>query len=253
MESARLSFSNSLIAITFIGATVNLFLFCDGCLIFGTWPRNFDSAGLSSTVDITSYLLCFPNHRQQWKQYHTGQQNDCILERHYRFMSINHQFSIDTVWWNSRGTFSQDVTFVATMAALERKMLMNWCSSTGLEADSLWGGWLTSLWEMSISEIEAKEPHQPTVMLTIHPHLVNEHPPTLPILFLLPPPPALSPSPFFFALPPRLTHCLHAFFVCSFDSHAFWLASNSLSYPLNSPHSTKPSRNANYGNMKSLG
>lgn len=143
--------------------------------------------------------------------------------------------------WNSRGTFSQDVTFVTNMAASERKMLMSWCSSTGLEADSLWGGWLTSLWEMSISEIEAKEPHQPTVMLTIHPHLVNEHPPTLPILFLLPPPPPTRTFSISLLLrPPSPTYCLHAFFVCSFDSHAFWLASHSFSYPLNFPSAPPP-------------
>lgn len=160
--------------------------------------------------------------------------------------------------WNSRGTFSQDVTFVTNMAASERKMLMSWCSSTGLEADSLWGGWLTSLWEMSISEIEAKEPHQPTVMLTIHPHLVNEHPPTLPILFLLPPPPpALSPSPFFFALPLRLTVSTLSLSVPStlmLSGLRLTLSPTpSIFHPPRRPHSAKPSRNANYGNMKSLG
>ena len=43
---------------------------------------------------------------------------------------------------------------------------------------------------MSISENEAKEPHQLRVMPTIRPHLVDEHPPTLPIPFA--PPPSLN-------------------------------------------------------------
>ncbi len=150
---------------------------------------------------------------------------------------------------------------MTNMVARERKILMSWCSSSGLGADSLWGGWLPSLCEMSISEIEAKEPHQPTVMLTIHPHLVNEHPPTLPIPFVSPPLPPLSPAPFFFALHLSfwLTHSLPflAFFVCSSDSLTVLLASTSLCSPFNfpspRPHSTNPPRNANYGNMKSLG
>lgn len=104
---------------------------------------------------------------------------------------------------STRRTFTQDVTFTTNVVARERKMLMSWCSSAGFGTDSLWGGWLPSLCEMSISEIEAKEPHQPTVMLTIHPHLVNEHPPTLLIPFVIPspsPPPSVSPLLFFLTL-----------------------------------------------------
>lgn len=150
---------------------------------------------------------------------------------------------------------------MTNVVARERKMLMGWCSSAGFGADSLWGGWLPSLCEMRISEIEAKEPHQPKVMLTIHPHLVNEHPPTLPIPFVLPSPtpPSLSPSFFFFTLhlPLLLTHCLSflAVFVCF--SQTLLLASTSLfsspKFPSPRPCSTNPPLKANYGNMKSLG
>lgn len=101
---------------------------------------------------------------------------------------VEQSLAIHTSIGYFRGTFSRHVTFMTNVVAREWKMLMSWCS-TGYGADSLWGGWLPSLCEMSISEIEAKEPHQPTVLPTIHPHLVNEHPPTLPIPFVLPPPP----------------------------------------------------------------
>ena len=88
-------------------------------------------------------------------------------------------------------SFCQDVTFMSNVVARDRKMLISRCSSAGFSADSLWGGWRASLCEMSMSEIEAKEAHHPTVKLTIHPHWVNERPPTL---LLLPLPPSLSPS-----------------------------------------------------------
>lgn len=50
-------------------------------------------------------------------------------------------------------------------------------------------------------KLKLREPHQLTVMLTIHPHLVNEHPPTLPIPFVSPPPPSPSPQSLFFSTP----------------------------------------------------
>lgn len=149
-------------------------------------------------------------------------------------------------------------TFMTDMVARERKMLMSWCSSAGLGADSLWGGWLPSLCQTSISEIEAEEPHRPTVMLTIHPHLVNERPPTLPIPFLLAPTvtfsisfPLRSPSPSLTTSPSLLPRRLRLFLRLS-DSLACILLC--LSSPLNfRPHSSSPLRNANYSNMKSLG
>lgn len=70
-------------------------------------------------------------------------------------------------------------TLWARWGAPESKRMSSWCSSTGLETASKWGGWLTSLWEANIYTIEVEEPQQPTVRPTIHPHLLNEHPPTL--------------------------------------------------------------------------
>lgn len=110
---------------------------------------------------------------------------------------------------------------------------------------------------MSVSEIEAKEPHQPTVMLTIHPHLVNEHPPTLPTSLLSCPHPHflhLLSSPLSISLSDSLALSFLAVFVCFSDSHAsISLSSTLVDFPSPRPHSANPPRNANYGNMKSLG